>query len=341
MKNKQLLIGLGIIILLVAAVYYFISGNKTNTLKKELTNFAVKDTASITKIFMADKRGKQVTLERVNSNEWKVNGKYPAKTSSMKILLETMHGISVKSTVPKTAFNNVVKRMAAEAVKVEIYQKGSLSKTYYVGGTTIDFYGTYMMLENSSTPFVMWLQGFEGFLNTRYFTDENLWRSNYFFTQLPYEFTHIKIEYPRNPELSFDLGIAHPQTDKRLVSFSLTSPQSGKTINFDTAMVKAYLLEFKSIAFEIVSDKMNPNTKDSTLTLEPLHLITVEDLKGNKMEFKTFPRKGNDGDLDEKGYQLKYDPDRFYVQLNQEPNLFMAQYHVFDKILKPITYFEK
>ena len=339
--KKNLLYGLLAIIGLSAAIYYFVSGNKVNTLKKELTNFAVKDTASISKIFMADKRGKQVTLERISSNEWKVNGKFRAKTTCMETLLETMHGISVKATVPKAAFNNVVKRLSTEAVKVEIYQKGELSKTYYVGGTTTDFYGTYMMLENSSTPFVMWLQGFEGFLNTRYFTDENLWRSNFFFPQQPYEFSHIKVEYPRNPELSFDLQIAHDATDKRMVKFSMFSPQSGKAVNFDTSMVKTYLLDLKNVTFEIISDNLKQETKDSTLALPPLHLITVEDVNGLKMEFKTFPRKGKDGDLDEKGYQLKYDPDRFYAQIKGEPNLFMVQYYVFDKILKPITYFEK
>lgn len=341
MKKKNILFGIGIILVLSIVVLYFSSKNKSNTLKKELTNFAVKDTASITKIFMADKRGKRVTIERVSAHEWKVNGKFTAKKESMQTLLETMHGISVKATVPKTAFNNVVKRLAAEAVKVEIYQNNQLSKTYYVGGTTTDFYGTYMMMENSATPFVMWLQGFEGFLNTRYFLDENLWRSNQFFPQLPFEFSDIKIEYPRNPELSFQLKINHPDSDPRNVRFSMISLKTGKEISIDTNQIKTYLLDLKSITFESISNKLSPKTKDSTLALPPLHLITVSDMHGKTMHFTTFPRKGVDGDLDEKGYQLKYDPDRFYAKLNDEPDLFMVQYFVFDKILKPITYFEK
>ena len=341
MKNRNILLGILVIALLLFAVYYFSSNSKTNTLKKELTNFAVKDTASINKIFMADRSGKKVTLERVSSSEWRVNGKYKAKSSSINTLLETMHGITVKETVPKTAFNTIVKRLATQAVKVEIYQNNELSKTYYVGGPTLDYYGTYMLMENSSTPYVVCVHGFGGYLTTRYFLEQNLWRSNYIFPASPLDLAEVKIEYPKNPDLSFDLFIHHNQSNTKEVTFELKSLKTGKEINFDENAIKAYLLEFKGISFENIADLMKPKTKDSTLALPPLHLLTVTDINGKITHLKTFPRKGREGQLDQKGNQLPYDLDRFYAKINEEPNLFTVQYYVFDNILKPITAFEK
>ena len=177
MKNKNVVIGLVSIVLLLAISVYLILKNQTDTFKKDLTNFAVKDTASISKIFLADRTGKKVVLERISVSEWKVNGKFEARPQAIKLLLQTIHNISVKATVPKPAFNNVVKRLATGAVKVEIYKHDELAKTYYVGGATQDSYGTYMIMENSTTPYIIWMQGFEGYLTPRYFTEENVWRN--------------------------------------------------------------------------------------------------------------------------------------------------------------------
>ncbi len=341
MKNKSIAIGVALIALLLLALYYFVSTTKTNTLKKELSNFAVKDTASISKIFMADRAGKTVTLERINAKEWKLNGKYIAKSSAMNTLLETIHSITVKETVPKTAFNTVVKRLATQAVKVEIYQNNEISKTYYVGGPTLDYYGTYMMLENSSTPYVMWIHGFEGYLTTRYFIEENVWRSNFIFPPSPLDIAAIKIEYPKNPDLSFELSIFPENKSQNALSFQVKSVRTGKAVSIDDNAVKAYLLQIKNISFENIANKMNSKTKDSTLALTPLHLISVTDRKGNTTTLKTYPRKGREGQVDQNGEQLPYDLDRFYALINNEPDLFTVQYYVFDKLLKPITYFEK
>ena len=45
----------------------------------QLHDFAVKDTSAITKIFLADKFGATVTLEREDVGEWTVNEDYKAE----------------------------------------------------------------------------------------------------------------------------------------------------------------------------------------------------------------------------------------------------------------------
>lgn len=341
MKNKNIVIGLVSIVLLLAVSVYLILKTQTDTFKKDLTNFAVKDTASISKIFLADRTGKKVVLERISVSEWKVNGKFEARPQAIKLLLQTIHNISVKATVPKPAFNNVVKRLATGAVKVEIYKHDELAKTYYVGGATQDSYGTYMIMENSTTPYIMWMQGFEGYLTPRYFTEENVWRNTALIHISPIEIASVKMEYPKNPEQSFELILKHDVANAKKIEFSVKAVKTGKEINFDTNAVKAYLLAFKNLDYEVVADLLGNKTKDSILALTPMHILTLKETNGKITVIKTYPRKGKPGQVDEKGKQMPYDLDRFWAFLNNSREALILQYFGYDKVFKPVTSFEK
>ena len=138
-----------------------------------------------------------------------VNGLYDARPDVIQTLLYTIRKIDVKEPVGKKAQDNVVKRLAADAVKCEIYSKGELIKAYYVGSETQDLTGTYMILidlktmETSAKPFVTYIPGFEGFLTTRYFTEEIGWRDRTVFNYIPNEIKSVRMEVPNNPEYGY------------------------------------------------------------------------------------------------------------------------------------------
>jgi len=144
------------------------------------SDFAIEDTASIDKIFISNSAGEKVTLIK-GEKEWLVEGKNKARPESIDVLMTTFNKIAIKSPVSKAAFPNVVKSLATNAVKVEIYQGDeSPSKVYYVGEATQDHQGTYMLLETegekSTEPFVMHIPGFYGYLTTRFFANPMQWR---------------------------------------------------------------------------------------------------------------------------------------------------------------------
>ena len=88
--------------------------------------------------------------------------------------------------LPRQAVADVVKDMATEGIKVEIYAKnGKALRTFYVGGSTSDDRGTFMMMENSNEPYVMHIQGFQGMLRPRFHTDEQDWRDRFVFKLKP------------------------------------------------------------------------------------------------------------------------------------------------------------
>jgi len=334
MRNKNLIAFIIVLALAIIAIY-LVSNYKTGTIKTELKDFAVKDTASIDKIFLADKMGHQSLLERQPNGKWTVNGKHTARTDGIKTLLYTIGSLQVDAPVAKAAFNNIIKDLSSAGTKVEIYQKGEKVKTYYVGGATQDNLGTYMMIENSSAPFIIRIPGFEGYLTTRYMADENSWKTPEIFAYTPEQISKVKVEYPKNPQLSFEI-ILHNAN-----SFSVKSLQTNTEIsNPDTLAIKNYLLGFKKINYEAPLTDKPKSYIDSVLAQQPMHIVTVTEKDGKTKSVRTFAIKVPAGSVDYGGKPIDFDVDRMFAQINDNRELIIAQFFVFDKILKPIDLFK-
>ncbi|MCC6837675.1 MAG: hypothetical protein IT234_03950 [Bacteroidia bacterium] len=336
-KNRIAII---VLVVLAAVSGWFILNNKKGTIKETLRDFAVADTASITKIFLADKEGKSVTLEREIGGPWKVNGKYNARPDAIQVLMETIKRVDVKEPVGKAAQDNVVKRLAAKAVRCEIFQNGQLTKAYYVGTETQDQTGTYMILidletmKTSAKPFVTYIPGFEGYLTTRYFTNERDWRDRTVFQYVPTDIKSVKLEVPDKPEMGYEL-IINGNNDY------VVKMQTGKALNgIDSMAVKQYLSYFQQINFESLDLAMTQKEIDSTLLSKPINILTVTNQKGEVNSVKFFLRKPSKESYDVDGKLNVFDPERMNALLDGK-DLAMVQYYVFGKLMPPAEYFLK
>ena len=339
MKKNKITLLFGII--LAAIALWFILTNKNGTIKQVLKDFAISDTSKVTKIFLADKNNHSVLLEKIKPGLWKVNNKYPARTNAINLLLFTMKNLDVKNPVGVRAQDNVVKKLAYDAIKVEIYYGDELVKLYYVGSETPDQLGTYMLLanpstmENSSVPFIMYLPGFNGYLTPRYFTNESDWKNRVLFSYIPPDIHSIKIETPRKPELSFEIIMKDNKYDvKKLSSLESIS-------NLDTMAVKQYLSFFQNIHYGVTDTSINKALKDSIMNSIPMNIISVNDIKDNINKVKLFPKPAPAGSLDNKGKSVKYDMEHMYALINNERDLVLVQYFVFGKLLPSVEFFQK
>jgi len=318
MKKNLKSIILLIVLLIIALIIFF--KNQDSTIREELKDFAVEDTASVDKIFMVDKANQKVLLERIDG-QWIVNKKYPVRKDAIDILLKTINRLAVKQPVPKSEFNTIVGLMAAQSMKVEIYQDGDLAKTYFVGGPTSDSQGTYMMLENSSTPFIVSIHGFVGYLTTRYFTDEHIWRNSAVFSYNFNDIASITVDYPLEKQKSFK--VYNYFNNK----FSIEKLSDKSKPNFDTLAVKEYIASFKKVNFEALIQDMTKEKVDSVLKTIPKCIFTVEN-------------KSPQGLIAPDGEVYKFDPDRMYALQNQKEFL-LIQYFTFDPLFKEIGSFIK
>jgi len=329
MKNKNILIVIIIISLTLVAFYFYKSNQKDtkNEVKGAKFDFAIKDTNSITKIFIVDEKGASVTLNKIE-NVWKVNNKYDARPESISLLMKTFARIDVKFPVPKAAFKTVVKNIASGSKKVEIYQGNDKpSKVYYIGNATMDEQGTYMLLETdgvkSTVPYVMHIPGFNGFLNSRFFTSAQQWRDAVVFKYQPDQIKSITVNHFEEPSNSFKII-------KENNDFILTDVQGNK-INANRNNINEFVGRFKKVYYEMIDDVSSKTRKDSILNAKPYFSISVIDIKNdtNKIIAYRMPNYKNKEDVNGKIY--KFDLDRMYANLNNQFFIFI-QYPTFNKI---------
>lgn len=337
MKSNKVLIVL--LVALIAFAIYLFSTNKTETvsdIEGAKSDFAIQDTSKVSKIFIADAKGQKVTLSRIKG-VWMVDGKYVARPDNVKLLLKTFNRISVKSPVPKTAFNNIIKSLATNSTKVEIYEGESKpTKTYYVGGPTLDHQGTYMLLETdgvkSTAPFIMHIPGFYGYLTTRFFTESEQWRDAVVFKYLSDNIKSISVEYYETPKQSFKI-------EKENEQFVLKDFETNKIIlEADTNIIKKYVSLYQGVYYEMIDVESSQAKKDSIIASPPYFKIKVEGALGVTNEIVTYHMPNYRQLIGKNGDPYLYDVDRMYALLNNELFLFV-QFATFDQLTIPKAYF--
>jgi hypothetical protein len=339
-KNRKAAI---LVILLGSLSFWLILNNNKGTINESLRDFAVKDTAAINKIFLADKKGKQVLLERKPNGGWTVNGKYSVRPDAIETLLITITKVDVKEPVGKAAKDNVVKKLAAKAVRCEIYQDDELVRAYYVGSETSDYTGTYMILIDPETnktaekPFITYIPGFEGYLTTRYFTEEAGWRDRTVYQYVPSDIRSVKLEVPAVPELGYEV-VVKGNNDYEIKMLKDNQRLAG----VDTFAVKQYLSYFQQLNFESFEVNLEQRQIDSVLKEEPINILTVTDNKGKSNKTKFYARKPKqEGMLDPSGNVIVFDQDRMDALLDNGKDFVMVQYFTFGKVMPPACYFLK
>lgn len=334
---KKNLITLIILVLLSTLAYYVYTERGSGTIKPELHNFAVEDTAAITKVFLADKFGQSVTVERKSQSEWVVNEKYKARKDVVDVLLKTIKRVEMKSPVANTAHDNIVRLMAGKSIKVEIYQDNEKVKTYYVGDATKDNMGTYMLIEGSSKPFICHIPGFYGYLTARYIAREIEWRDTEIFAHRLSQIAEVKVDYHTEPEKSYKIT----QSEDRKVRLFKTFPKETAVSNMDTTAVKRYLLGYRKIRFEGIQPYKEARV-DSIVNSPPYFTITLTDKKGETRSVTSFRLPANPGAVDAENELIDWDPDRMHAMVNgNEDEIMLIQYYSFDRITMPMEVFLK
>jgi hypothetical protein len=347
-KNRIAII---VTLILIIAALALIVTNSYTTLRSEVSDFSIADTASITKIFLADKKNNQVLLERNESGRWIIDGKYPGHQVKVQSFLKTLMDLKVRNPVPLAARDNVITRMAAIAKKIEVYQvvprinlfnKIKLFpheknvKTYYVGDVTQDNQGTFMLMEGADEPYVVHIPGFRGFVASRFTTNPDEWRDYTVFSTQIGDIWSVQVEFPLQPEESYRFDI---DADKRISLMGIAGMQ--QVNGFDTIRALNFLTAFQDIRFEsLLKNMLEPAYIDSVLSSTPKTVITLTDMQGRENKVKLFRKKGFADLYQQEGAALEpVDLDRAYALVNNGEDFVLIQYYTFDRITRQFSYF--
>lgn len=320
-----------VLVLFLASIVLACRQGSKSTIKGTFSDFAVEDTASIDKIFLADKSDRTVLLER-RPSDWMVNGKYTVRYDLINNLLNTIKKVSVMQFVPKTAVENILKELSVNSTKVEIYQKGKLTITYFVGHATQNSLGTYMLIQGSDTPFICYVPGFRGYLSPYYMPIENEWISRQIFNHKPSQISSVSLDFERFPEASWKIENVD---NKNFKLFNTKNDQFESS--FDTSRVIDVISSFGYRGFEGFL-AANKDRLDTCLTPKYyLGKLALIDKNNQEFSLKIYQIPLEEPVEDDYGKLTYVDPERFYGVVNNFNTL--CQYYTFDPILVPIDYF--
>lgn len=345
-----------IFIIIIVILLFIVAGillmTKTrSTLHGKSSDFAVKDTASVTKIFLADKNNNEVTLTRTQEGIWMVDDKYLAQPAKVIAFLKTLSDLAVRSPVPIAARDNVIKRMSVLAKKVEIYQvvprinlfnkirlfpHEKRTKVYYVGDVTQDNQGTFMLMEGAEEPYIVHITGFRGFVASRYSTVKADWRDFTVFHTPINKIRSVRVEFPFDPQLAYEFDVLDNQ------HIILRSLGDNRVIEpYDTLRALNFLTGFADLRFESLLDHLiGKEFIDSVSASVPKTIITLTDSEGRENKVKIFKKKGFAPVYDQDGAMMEpYDLDRAYAIVNNGEDFVLIQYFVFDRVTRTLDFF--
>lgn len=345
---KKLIIWITIFLITAFIVIAFIASRNNSTLNPGEKDFAFTDTASITKIFLADKSDNSVLLVKQDSGLWKLNETLVAQPEMVRELLRTIMYVSVKSPVSRSMHNTVISWMSANSTKVEIYAKvytidflgiklwprEKLVRTYYVGDNSQDNTGTFMLMKDADMAFICHIPGFKGFLQTRYSPLQKDWRDHGVFRYSIPDITSLSIDYPDFPERSFVLN--NPDNE----NFEVVNSVMGKIVNLDTIRVINYMNAFTDVRYETILTDMEDVKRDSLMRIKPFTIIEVRDRNNNIQKISLIRIQLPEGSTNIMGDPIEFDQERLFGVLNDN-EIVIAQYFVFGPLMQEYFYFLK
>lgn len=347
MKKNKFTIILAIILIAIAALLIW-NNRYLTTLRGDSIDFMVWDTASITKVYLADRFEHESLLERQEKG-WSLNKDYTAHPKSIDQLLYTLYRVRIKMPVSVASHDNIILQMASSSTKVEVYQniprinlfnkiklfyREKCTKVFYVGEATKDSSGTFMIKEGSDQAYIVNIPGFRGYISTRFSANPDDWRDHIIFKESLSDIQSLTVEFGSDPMLGFKIE----NTGRH--QYKLTRIADQQVIPFDTLKVINLLSSFNDLRFEaLMNNGMKKQRFDSIVSSPWKHRITLVNKENDTISMKTFNKKV-ESVFDVPETEYKDDLDRMYGLVNHDRDLVLVQYYIFDKVLKDITYYE-
>ena len=356
MKRKNIISIVIIAVLLIIAGILIANNRYLSSLRGEAADFTVYDTASVTKLFFADKSGNEVILQR-EGNIWTVNNEFMANQSLINEMLYTLTRMRIKMPVSVKKSDNIVTQMASTNTKVEVYQMlprinlfnkiklfyhETRSKVFYIGGVTQDNSGTYILKEGGDKVYVVHLHGFRGFISSRFSANPTDWRNHIIFNEPMSNIASVKLEINDDPDNSFIIN----ETDR--YQYTMTR-LNGQPVDFSDNKVLTLMSAFNDVRFEAFLDDVQPERRDSIINSPFQQRLTLTTKDGKVKSVTTYSLRTNDDVYDYSPddinnpdfHDMLTDPDHKYALLSEGNEFVLIQDFVFDKLLKPADYYSK
>jgi hypothetical protein len=294
--------------------------------------FAWEDVDQIDRIFMADREGRQVLLQRVEDLHWtfenkKTGQQFRANPNAMFMLLQTINRIRVREPINKAAMENAVKSLSSKATKVELYDKaGKQLRVYYVGAMTNGATGNLVVMQGSDQPYVGYIPNFQGTIDTRYITQEKDLRDKAFLRVEPEDVEFIQVAYQHPSQQSQSFKISQVQAEKYEVTpvYESTTAQPADRLN--QANAETFFEDFDVLAAEKII--YNKPQRDTVITTTPFAIVTYKATYHNEPQvFRIYSLSNPTADRGDGDPGHRQKIQRYFVDIDED-NFYLTQHLV-------------
>jgi len=314
---KNILIGILLIVLLIAV---FMIRNRS-AFGRNQTSFATPAGREITRIELS-LEGYKILLEKIDEI-WRVNGNYDARSSGISFILNVLEEMKIKSPVSPEFFSKEISDKNIQPVKVRVFEKKKLIRSFFVFRTGSNIYGNIMKVKPGAKPFIVYFPGFEGDLGPAFTVDELYWLPYMVFNLLPSEISSATLENFNDAGSSFKI-------DNNAGSITLSANDTVLT-GWDTLRVRRYLSYFTMIPFESWATDLTGEEKSRITTGTPFCRITVTKPDGRIIELTMWEKFIGGSDT--------RDSNRLWARTGEKDELFVIRYFDIDPLLKKRSYF--
>jgi hypothetical protein len=301
-----------------------------------LDNFLVADTAAVDRLVLTQSSGYSIEVLR-DGDDWKTADGTCVQEEMIDNILHTFTKVAVRSYVPKNSVENLRNNIRVSYKKVQIFQNGKWVKTWWIGASTPDHYGTYALLETpgdgiSDTPVILEMRGLRGSIESRFTADARTWLCTSVFQYALNDIQSVSLKHTNAPEQGFSIVRTGKGRSFKVNDFRNNS------IAFDTLKLVRYLDIFKDIHFESPNYSLNTDQIDSLKKTKPYYSLKMELTNGEKITLDAYRIKVLEGGVDMAGNPIEWDVNRMYAVL-ADGSLVKIQYYVFDPVFVDIGFF--
>lgn len=308
-----------ILVIAVAGLIFLFRQKSTPDLAASY-HYAIKDVTRVAKIKI-DYRliDPDILLERKNGF-WQLNGVYRAREDAMVNLLKALERLELQFIPRPAGKTTMLLDLATTGTKVEIFaENGELLKSYFIGGSTPDERGTFMIMAGTYDPAVVSMAGFEGTIRPIFIMSEIDWRDRIVFREDPDHIQELVVEYPGQPEASFILR----RMQHELAAYPFKDDVKSLGLKPKPGAIESYLMNYKSVGAEAILSI--PNLQEQLLREDPFVRISVRRSDASSFNVQLFPIK-----KDPEG-SVRQQIARYHL-MDDQGAVYLVQHRVFEKL---------
>jgi hypothetical protein len=322
MTKKAFNVGLVLVLILVLLKLFFIDRSPFG---KKNSSFSVDHDKVISKVEMT--RGDEKLVIKEDDGNWTVNGIPGVSKSAVTSFLSLLTEIQIKSPVSDDTFNELIIKPGIEPVKVKVFVRHRVGRTFLVYKTESNVYGNIMKTGERAQPFIVYAPGFKNNIGSFFEMNELLWLPYIVFNERSSEIQSLEVSYKNDNGSSFRI--------ENIYGRYILSESQGETEDVDSLKVTRYLSYYTYIPFEKWALELSREEKNKITSEVPEIVIKLSPKTGKNIYLSVWPRWNCVGG------EMILDTDRVWGSLNNFENIFVMRYFDIDPILKKRSYFIK